>query len=269
MNRHFQTFRLPPPCAPPSPGNTSCSGRAWPPIRFASLSAFFGLRSLVAVSSVASGRIEFGSPGLAAPRFYGLSVHFQLLSTPCRHGAVTFGYPAGSSADEGLAPSVHAHSQAHNREPSPARSGHEAVGRPNAIPHHLACGRAANRDGSRSGGTRKLRPSSASPAAVTEPLPIIKYMQGVYRIGAVDCRGRLRGGPGHHPRESTFAGALGRQPQAPVLLAWGIEVAGTWNKGCFAGGIKCLALSQLTVLAANWPGPVNSGLTRLWPHSSM
>ena len=48
-----------------------------------------------------------------APLFYGLSVHFQLLSTPCRHDAVTFSFPAGSSAGEGLAPSVHAHSQAH------------------------------------------------------------------------------------------------------------------------------------------------------------
>ena len=28
--------------------------------------------------------------GLCAPLFYGLSVRFQLLSTPCRHDAVTF-----------------------------------------------------------------------------------------------------------------------------------------------------------------------------------
>jgi len=36
---HFQTFRLQPPHAPPSSGNASCSGRAWPSIRFRSLSA--------------------------------------------------------------------------------------------------------------------------------------------------------------------------------------------------------------------------------------
>jgi hypothetical protein len=53
---------------------------------------FFGLRSLLAVSSIASGRIEFVSQHLFVPQFYGLSVHFQLLSTPCHHGAVTFRY---------------------------------------------------------------------------------------------------------------------------------------------------------------------------------
>ena len=52
---------------------------------------FFGLRSFLAVSSVASGRIEFVSRALyCARQFYGLSVHFQLLSTARRHGAVTF-----------------------------------------------------------------------------------------------------------------------------------------------------------------------------------
>jgi hypothetical protein len=39
MNLHFWTFRLQPPHAPPSSGDARCSGRAWPPIRFASLSA--------------------------------------------------------------------------------------------------------------------------------------------------------------------------------------------------------------------------------------
>jgi len=56
---------------------------------------FFGLRSLLAVSSVASGRIEFVSQRLFAPQFYGLSVHFQLLSTSCRHDAVTFSFTGG------------------------------------------------------------------------------------------------------------------------------------------------------------------------------
>src|SRR5215207_2743961 len=35
---HFQTFRLQPPHAPPSSGNASCSGRAWPTTRSWSLS---------------------------------------------------------------------------------------------------------------------------------------------------------------------------------------------------------------------------------------
>ena len=54
----FQSFRLHPPDAPLL-RRCSCSGQAWPPIRFAGYRRFFGLRSLVAVSSVASGRIEF------------------------------------------------------------------------------------------------------------------------------------------------------------------------------------------------------------------
>lgn len=66
---------------------------------------FFGLRSLLAVSSVASGRIEFVSQPSFGPLFYGLSVHFQLLSTQCRHLCSYFQLPAGSSAREGLSPS--------------------------------------------------------------------------------------------------------------------------------------------------------------------
>jgi hypothetical protein len=42
---------------------------------------YFGLRTLLAVSSVTSGRIEFVSRPALGPLFYGLSVHFQLLST--------------------------------------------------------------------------------------------------------------------------------------------------------------------------------------------
>src|SRR5439155_18052254 len=40
-------------------GNASCSGQTWPPIRLSRYRRFFGLRSLLAVSSVAYGRIEF------------------------------------------------------------------------------------------------------------------------------------------------------------------------------------------------------------------
>src|SRR3954462_15188580 len=68
---------------------------------FSGYRRFFGLRSWLAVSSVASGRIEFVSQHVFVPQFYGLSIHFQLLSTPCRHDAVTFSYPAGSAAGGG------------------------------------------------------------------------------------------------------------------------------------------------------------------------
>ena len=53
----------------PVPGNASCSRSASPPIRFVGCRRFVGLRSFLAVSSVASGRIEFV---LQAP--FGLSV---------------------------------------------------------------------------------------------------------------------------------------------------------------------------------------------------
>ena len=52
MNSHFQSFRLHPPHAPPSSGHTSCSGRAWPPIRFMTLSAV--LRTSFIASSLIS-----------------------------------------------------------------------------------------------------------------------------------------------------------------------------------------------------------------------
>src|SRR5687767_979339 len=86
-------------------GNASCSGQTWPPIRFSSYRRFFGLRSLLAVSSVAYGRIEFVSRASFCLQFYGLSVHFQLLSTSRYRDAVTFGCLAGSTAREGLSPS--------------------------------------------------------------------------------------------------------------------------------------------------------------------
>jgi len=73
----------------------------------------FGLRTLLAVSSVASGRIEFVSRLTVEPQFYGLSVHFQLLSTPCRHDAVTFGYWREAPPKRDSHPPVHAHFQAH------------------------------------------------------------------------------------------------------------------------------------------------------------
>jgi hypothetical protein len=101
------------PMRPPLPAILRAPGGLGPRLALIRYRRFFGLRSGLAVSSVASGRIEFVSQRSIAPQFYGLSVRFQLLSTPCRHGAVTFNFQAGSSAGEGFSPSVRARSQAH------------------------------------------------------------------------------------------------------------------------------------------------------------
>jgi hypothetical protein len=74
---------------------------------------FFGLRTLLAVSSVASGRIKFVSRPTIGPLFYGLSIHFQLLSTPCRHDAVTFSYRREAPPERDFHPPMHVHFQAH------------------------------------------------------------------------------------------------------------------------------------------------------------
>lgn len=107
-------------CAP-APAILRAPGRLRRRFAFVGYRRSFGLRTFKAVSSVATGRIEFVSQRHAASQFYGLSVHFQLLSTPCRHGAVSFSYPAGSSASERLSLSVHAHSQAHSGTPPGVR----------------------------------------------------------------------------------------------------------------------------------------------------
>src|SRR5665213_518017 len=74
---------------------------------------FFGLRSLLAVSSVASGRIEFVSRASSARQFYGLSFRFQLLSTPCRQNAVTFNSWRKAPPQRDFHPPMHALSQVH------------------------------------------------------------------------------------------------------------------------------------------------------------
>src|SRR6266446_4183595 len=69
---HFQTFRLQPPHALPSSGDTSCSGRAWPPIRFrlsAVLRISFTARSLI--SRIRPYRVCVA--GVRRPSLYGLS----------------------------------------------------------------------------------------------------------------------------------------------------------------------------------------------------
>src|SRR3990172_12828741 len=88
----------------PCPGDTSCSRQAWPPIRLLGYRRFVGLRSFLAVSSVASGRIEFVSQAFQGPQFYGLSVHFQLLSTSPRGDAVTFSLWRGGPPPRGSPP---------------------------------------------------------------------------------------------------------------------------------------------------------------------
>jgi hypothetical protein len=75
---------------------------------------FVGLRSLLAVSSVASGRIEFGSrTPQRARRFYGLSLRFQLLSTRRRRRAVTFNSWREAPPQRDFHPPAYARSQAH------------------------------------------------------------------------------------------------------------------------------------------------------------
>ena len=112
---------------------------------------FFGLRTSPVVSSVASGRIEFVSQPSIGPQFYGLSVHFQLLSTPCRHDAVTFSFWREAPPERDSHPPVHAHSQAHwslsrcdRQEPRPAAQRSD-VERPSAKPRWTLPGRSAGR----------------------------------------------------------------------------------------------------------------------------
>src|SRR5947209_870730 len=76
---------------------------------------FFGLRSLLAVSSVASGRIEFVSRAYDARQLYGLSIRFQLLSTARHHAAVTFNSWREAPPQRDFHPPMHALSQAHER----------------------------------------------------------------------------------------------------------------------------------------------------------
>src|SRR6266404_2564803 len=105
MNSHFQSFRLHPPHAPPSSGHTSCSGRAWPPIRFLSLSAVLRT-SLIArslVSRIKPYRVCIAALVWAAVlrTVRSLPVALHKASLACSY----FQLLAGSSAKEGLPPS--------------------------------------------------------------------------------------------------------------------------------------------------------------------
>src|SRR3977135_3578699 len=105
MNLHFQTFRLQPPHAPPSSGHTSCSGQAWPTIRFASLSSV--LRTSHIPDSLGS-RIKPYRVCVAA--LVWAAVLRTICSFPVALHLVSprrsyFPLLAGSSAKEGLPPS--------------------------------------------------------------------------------------------------------------------------------------------------------------------
>jgi hypothetical protein len=105
MIMHFQTFRLQPPHAPPSSGHTFCSGRAWPPTRFGSLSAV--LRTSYSASSLIS-RIRPYRVCIAA--LVRAAVLRTIRSLPVALHPVSprrsyFPLLAGSSAREGLPPS--------------------------------------------------------------------------------------------------------------------------------------------------------------------
>src|SRR4051812_44321315 len=97
---HFQTFRLQPPVRPRLPAILLAPGGLGQRLAFARYRRFFGLRTLLAVSSVASGRIEFVSraqPRAISPTDYPFTsscsprcvATTQLLSVPGgkhRHG---------------------------------------------------------------------------------------------------------------------------------------------------------------------------------------
>jgi hypothetical protein len=78
MNVHFRTFRLQPPHASPLSGHTSRSGQAWPPIRFASLSAV--LRTSLITRSLVS-RIEPYRVRIAAPSRHRCSADYPFTSS--------------------------------------------------------------------------------------------------------------------------------------------------------------------------------------------
>jgi hypothetical protein len=103
------------PMRPRLPAMLLVPGGLGPRFAFCRYRRFFGLRSLLAVSSVAYGRIEFVSRAVLARQFYGLSFRFQLLSTPRRRDAVTFNSWREAPPQRDFHPPMHAHSQAHER----------------------------------------------------------------------------------------------------------------------------------------------------------
>ena len=102
---HFRSFRLQPPHAPPSSGNASCSGRAWPPIRFVSLSAVLRTShfSSCLISRIRPYRVCVATLVWAAVLRTIRSLPVALHPVSPRRSY--FQFLAGSSAREGLSPS--------------------------------------------------------------------------------------------------------------------------------------------------------------------
>jgi hypothetical protein len=105
MIMHFRSFRLQPPHAPPSSGNASCSGRAWPPIRFVSLSAVLRTShfSSCLISRIRPYRVCVATLHWAAVLRTIRSLPVALHPVSPRRSY--FQFLAGSSAREGLSPS--------------------------------------------------------------------------------------------------------------------------------------------------------------------
>ena len=105
MNRHFQTFRLQPPHAPPSSGNARCSGRAWPPIRIGLLTAVLRTSHISSslVSRIRPYRVCVATHSRAAVLRTIRSLPVALHPVSPRRSY--FRLLAGSSAKEGLSPS--------------------------------------------------------------------------------------------------------------------------------------------------------------------
>ncbi len=106
---HFRTFRLQPPHAPPFPGHTSCSGRAWPPVRFPSLPAVLRTSFITGslISRIRPNRVCFA--GVQRPSVLRTILSFPVALHTASPRCSYFPLVAVSSATEGLSPS-HAHS---------------------------------------------------------------------------------------------------------------------------------------------------------------
>jgi len=127
MNMHFQTFRLQPPHAPPSAGHASCSGRTWPPIRFASLSAVLrtSLSTRSLVSRIRPYRVCIATRVWAAVLRTIRSLPVALHPVSPRRSY--FQLPAGSSAREGLSPPCARSLSSARMRALLRRSGHPAI----------------------------------------------------------------------------------------------------------------------------------------------
>src|SRR5438105_14411120 len=100
----------------PHPGDANCSGTGLASDSlFHRYRQFFGLRTLLAVSSVAPDRIEFVLRAAMARQFYGLSIHlgvaFHALSPGRSYPWFLIGRP---ESEREFHPPAHAYFQAHS-----------------------------------------------------------------------------------------------------------------------------------------------------------